>query len=143
MEKYGDVLPRAAVRGLVQQPARIGAISAQWLFTPEARNDGRILYLHGGGMLAGSLDSHRAIAAELARQSCRPVLAIAYRLAPEHVFPAGLDDCAAAWDFIQHNGPHGAGPAQQLFLAGNSAGGGLAAATCARAIAGQGRVPWR
>ena len=120
MEKYGDVLPRTLLTGLVQQPAQIGALAGEWLFPPEAPQDTRILYLHGGGMLTGSLASHRAIAAELARQSGLAVLTIAYRLAPEHVFPAGHDDCAAAWAFIQDNGPHGAAPARQLFLAGDS-----------------------
>ncbi len=141
MEKYGDVLPRTLLTGLVQQPAQIGALAGEWLFPPEAPQDTRILYLHGGGMLTGSLASHRAIAAELARQSGLAVLTIAYRLAPEHVFPAGHDDCAAAWAFIQDNGPHGAAPARQLFLAGDSAGGTLAAATCARMIAQRNRVP--
>jgi acetyl esterase/lipase len=107
-------------------PIRIGPLAAEWLVPPEVA-DGRIVYCHGGGWVAGSAASHRTIAAELAWLTGFPVLVPDYRLAPEHPFPAGLEDCAAALAFAARHGPEGAGPCGRLALAGDSAGGNLAA----------------
>jgi acetyl esterase/lipase len=108
-------------------PLRIGSIAAEWLVPPSA-GPARIVYCHGGGWVAGSLSSHRALAAELALTSGQAVLVPDYRLAPEHAFPAGLTDCSEALVFARNNGPDGAKPCEQLALAGDSAGGNLAAA---------------
>lgn len=108
-------------------PLRIGALAAEWLVPPDA-GDGRVVYCHGGGWVAGSLTSHRTLAAEIAVLSGFPVLVPDYRLAPEHPFPAGLTDCAAALAYAAANGPGGAGQCGRLALAGDSAGGNLAAA---------------
>jgi cation diffusion facilitator CzcD-associated flavoprotein CzcO/acetyl esterase/lipase len=81
---------------------------------------GCVLYLHGGGYTVGSPRTHRPVAAWLARDSGLPVLAIDYRLAPEHPFPAALEDALAAFDALASDGP--------VFVAGDSAGGGLALA---------------
>lgn len=84
-----------------------------------------ILYLHGGGYVAGSSRTHRRVTAALARHGTARVVALDYRLAPEHPFPAALDDAVAAvvalYDTVEHPGA--------LALAGDSAGGGLALAT--------------
>ena len=79
---------------------------------------GAILYLHGGAYCVGSPRTHRALAAWLARDSGLPVNVLDYRLAPEHPFPAALDDALAAYDELIAQGP--------VLLAGDSAGGGLA-----------------
>ncbi|WDA40597.1 alpha/beta hydrolase [Erythrobacter sp. BLCC-B19] len=108
-------------------PTRIGDLAAEWL-VPPAPGDGRIVYCHGGGWVAGSLNSHRTLAAELAHLSGFPVLVPDYRLAPEHPFPAGLIDCAQALAHAAQHGPDGPGACGALALAGDSAGGNLAAA---------------
>jgi monoterpene epsilon-lactone hydrolase len=108
-------------------PVQVGAMAAEWLVPPEA-GERRIVYLHGGGWVAGSLASHRAIAAELALLSGMAVLVPDYRLAPEQPFPAALIDCAAALTHAAANGPEGPGAFGRLALAGDSAGGNLAVA---------------
>jgi acetyl esterase/lipase len=84
-----------------------------------------VLYLHGGGYAAGSCRTHRALAGRLALASQSPVLVLGYRLAPEHPFPAALEDATSAvrWLVDQGISP------DRLALAGDSAGGGLALAT--------------
>jgi acetyl esterase/lipase len=80
-----------------------------------------MLYLHGGGYCIGSPATHRAVTARLARSTGLPVFAADYRLAPEHPFPAALDDAVAAYRSLSDMGP--------VIVAGDSAGGGLALAT--------------
>jgi epsilon-lactone hydrolase len=86
----------------------------------------RILYLHGGGYALGSARSHRALAAHVSRAVRAPVHAISYRRAPEHPFPAGLDDALAAYESLLR-------AARSVAVAGDSAGGGLAVALALRA----------
>lgn len=78
---------------------------------------GTVLYLHGGGYVSGSLATHRGLAGRLALAARRPVVSLDYRLAPEHPFPAGLDDAVDAVRELQADGP--------VAVAGDSAGGGL------------------
>lgn len=127
VEGYGMGCSGAGLAACRVVPVRIGAIAAEWLVPPGA-GAGRIVYCHGGGWVAGSLSSHRALAAELALASGQAVLVPDYRLAPEHPFPAGLTDCAEALAFARDKGPGGAEPCERLALAGDSAGGNLAAA---------------
>jgi acetyl esterase/lipase len=82
----------------------------------------RVLYLHGGGYQVGSPNSYRGLLAHLSRAAGAPVLAPAYRLAPEHPYPAGLDDALASYRALRDAGH----PAQHIAVAGDSAGGGLA-----------------
>jgi len=90
---------------------------------------GGILSIHGGGFVTGDLDADLGLAVALATQVGAVVVSVDYRLAPEHPFPAGLDDCYAAlvW-FHAHAAELGVDP-DRLAVYGNSAGGGLAAAT--------------
>lgn len=89
-----------------------------------------LLYIHGGGWAVGGLDSHDFICFELAAALQVLVIAIDYRLAPEHPFPAAYDDCRSVWQAIQAGqGPHAINR-QRLVVAGDSAGGNLAAALC-------------
>lgn len=87
-----------------------------------------IIFLHGGSWMFGSIDSYDAVTRRLARHADAVVVSIEYRLAPEHPFPAGWNDCqdAIAW-IAEHAGDLG-GPRDRIVLAGDSAGGNLAAA---------------
>lgn len=87
-----------------------------------------VLYLHGGGWVVGGLDSHEFITAPMARDLSAVVVAVDYRLAPEHVFPAAFDDCLAAWRHLQAQGDAWGIDTSRVVLAGDSAGGNLAAA---------------
>jgi acetyl esterase/lipase len=82
-----------------------------------------LLYLHGGGYFFGSPKTHRPIVITLARSFAAPCYALDYRLAPEHPFPAAVEDAAKAWDWLiaRH-------PGARILLSGDSAGGGLALA---------------
>jgi phosphinothricin tripeptide acetyl hydrolase len=98
---------------------------AEWLTPPGARADAVLLYLHGGGYVIGSPRSHRHLAAALARASGARALSLDYRLAPEHPFPAALDDAVAAYEWLLGQGV----AARRVVVAGDSAGGGLTVAT--------------
>ncbi len=101
-----------------------GGVWGEWISPAGAPKDKAILYFHGGGFRIGSVASHRDLIAQIAVASGCPVLAINYRLAPEHRFPAALDDAFAAYDWILGQGLK---PANIAF-AGDSAGGNLALA---------------
>ena len=95
---------------------------------PSTQGDPCIVYLHGGGWVVGDLDSHDFICAELASTLGVLVIAVDYRLAPEHPFPAAFNDCLKVWRALR-TGPFRLDPARTL-VAGDSAGGNLAAALC-------------
>jgi epsilon-lactone hydrolase len=97
---------------------------AEWLRPPGVRSDAAVLYLHGGGYVIGSPRSHRHLAAAIARAVGTRALLLDYRLAPEHPFPAGLDDAVAAYEWLLGQG---LAPAR-IVVAGDSAGGGLTVA---------------
>jgi monoterpene epsilon-lactone hydrolase len=99
-----------------------GGVKAQWVSAPGADAQRAILYFHGGGFQVGSVVSHRELMAGLsAAAQCR-VLGVDYRLAPEHHYPAALDDASAAYEWLIGQGL----AAKHVALAGDSAGGGLA-----------------
>jgi acetyl esterase/lipase len=103
------------------QPVDANGVHAEWTSTPDADPSKAILYLHGGGYVICSLDSHRHLAAETGRASGARTLAIDYRLAPEHPFPAPIEDTVAAYRYLLASGLKPSG----IALAGDSAGGGL------------------
>jgi epsilon-lactone hydrolase len=103
------------------EPVNANGVQAEWTSTPDANQDNAILYLHGGGYVIGSLDSHRHLAAEAGRQAGARTLAIHYRLAPEHPFPAAVDDTVAAYRYLLDSGIK----PSRICIAGDSAGGGL------------------
>jgi acetyl esterase/lipase len=125
VEAYGMGCAGAGLAACRRVPVRIDGRDAEWL-VPPAHGNRRTVYLHGGGWVAGSPASHRAMAAELALLSGQAVLLPDYRLAPEHPFPAGLNDCAAALVHAAGHGPDGPGAPEQLALAGDSAGANMA-----------------
>jgi monoterpene epsilon-lactone hydrolase len=102
-----------------------GGVPAHWLDAPGVSPGQVLLFLHGGGFKAGSLRSHGELAARLGRASRMRVLFPEYRLAPEHPFPAAIDDVLAAWRWLRGNQDVRAG---SIALAGDSVGGGLAVA---------------
>ena len=106
------------------QPVNADGVPAEWIFAPDA-NSGVILYLHGGAYSLGSISNHREFIARLARITRTRGLAINYRLAPEHPFPAALDDATSSYRWLLKQGVD---PSQTI-LAGDSAGGGLAIST--------------
>jgi acetyl esterase/lipase len=105
-----------------------GTLAAR-LYVPTSDSDALLVYFHGGGWVYGDLDSHDAVCRFLAERAGVRVLSVAYRLAPEAPFPAAYDDCTAAYRWVVKNvDALGASPAR-LAVGGDSAGGGLAAAT--------------
>ena len=102
-----------------------GGVPAHWLAAPGADTGRVLLFLHGGGYELGSLRSDGELAARLGRASGMRVLFPEYRLAPEHPFPAAIDDVRAAWRWLRTDQDLSA---TSLAVAGDSAGGGLAVA---------------
>ncbi len=120
MEKVSErVAPDVACEAV-----RVGGMGAEWITPPGAATDRAILYLHGGGYVMGSINTHRAMVARIARAAQGRALLIDYRLAPEHPFPAAVDDAVAAYRWMLSQGCKPA----KLTIAGDSAGGGLALA---------------
>jgi acetyl esterase/lipase len=129
MIEYAQVHP--STQEIVADVRRIdlAGLACEWLLARGADPDKRLLYIHGGGWTAGNLDSHRPLSARISQAAGAAVLALHYRLAPEHPFPAGLDDCVHAYRWLRNNGPDGRAPARSVFIAGDSAGGNLTLAT--------------
>lgn len=100
-------------------------VSAEWITTPESDPNRRLLYIHGGSWIAGGFPGYRPLAGRIAAAAQCAVLLIEYRLAPEHPFPAGLDDCITAYQWMRKHSPNGSANASQCFIAGDSAGGNL------------------
>jgi len=113
---------------VARTPVQVAGRPAEWVAAPGADPTRAILYLHGGGYVIGSLNTHRELAGRLSRASGARVLLLDYRLAPEHPFPAAVDDAAAAWRWLLAQGV----AARRAVVAGDSAGGGLAVATLLR-----------
>jgi phosphinothricin tripeptide acetyl hydrolase len=116
----GALLP--AAEGVAVEKVDAGGVPAEWI----GAGDGPVVvYVHGGGYCIGSLDSHRSMLTHLASAVAGRVLAVDYRLAPEHPFPAALDDACTAYRWVLAGG---ADPSR-VVVAGDSAGGGLTLAT--------------
>lgn len=128
------------------EPVKIGGMKAEWISAPGADAGRAILYLHGGGYVIGSINTHRAISGRISRAAKARVLLIDYRLAPEHPFPAAVEDSVAAYRYLLAQGIRPG----RLAVAGDSAGGGLTIATLVAIkdaklpmpAAGVGLSPW-
>jgi acetyl esterase/lipase len=115
--------------GTTIERVTVGNVTGEWA-TPPGDDRGRVvLYLHGGGYVMCSAASHRGLAARIAAAMGGRSLAIDYRLAPEHPFPAALDDAMTAYRWLLDEGTD----PSRIVVAGDSAGGGLAVATALRA----------
>jgi acetyl esterase/lipase len=121
LDRFGGRFPE----GVTGTPVDVDGTPAEWVADEGAVADAVVLYLHGGGYVAGSVDSHRNLLGHLARaMGCR-VLAIEYRLAPEHPHPAAVEDATAAYRWLVSQGIDPG----RIVIAGDSAGGGLTVAT--------------
>lgn len=106
-------------------PVDAGGVRAEWVLAPGADPARRTLYIHGGAFMVGSPRSHRTLTTRFSAMTGGAVLAIDYRLMPEHPRRAGIDDCRSAYRWLLAHGPDGVAPAQAVFVAGDSAGGNL------------------
>ena len=103
----------------------VGGVSAEWISTPGVAEDRVVMYLHGGGYMIGSMRTHRSPLSYLSRVSDARVLGLNYRLAPEHPFPAAVEDSVAAYRWLL---AEGVSP-RRIAIGGDSCGGGLTIAT--------------
>ena len=106
----------------------VGGVPGEWTIVPRSDPSRVLLYLHGGGYCSGSILSHRRLVSEAGRAAGMRTLAIAYRLAPEHPFPAAITDAMTAWQFLRSQGIVPA----RVAVGGDSAGGGLTVALIIR-----------
>jgi acetyl esterase len=131
--------PAAAVGGIEDRtlPGPDGSALPVRIYTPPAATAAQtagLVYFHGGGLVAGTVETHEGIARALANAGACRVVSVGYRLAPEHPFPAALDDALAAVTYIGMHAPDFGIDPSRLGICGDSAGGTLAAAT-AQAVA--------
>ncbi|MEJ2208845.1 MAG: alpha/beta hydrolase [Anaerolineae bacterium] len=120
LARYQKTLPGTDI-----QTRSINGIPAEWVEAPGARTDCALLYLHGGAGVMGSPATHRALVARLSAITHIRALVLDYRLAPEHPFPAALQDAVSAYGWLLDSGY----AASRLVVGGDSAGGGLALQT--------------
>jgi epsilon-lactone hydrolase len=106
----------------------VNGVPGEYSMVPGSDASRVLLYFHGGGYCSGSIQSHRRLVTEAGRTARMRTLAIAYRLAPEHPFPAAYDDALAAWRFLRGQGI----AASHIALGGDSAGAGLTLALISR-----------
>lgn len=123
-------------------PGPAGEIGLRYYDARETRQAGPvIMFFHGGGFVIGDLESHHPYCTELAAKVDLPVVAVDYRLAPEHPFPAATDDCEAAARWLAENGKALGLDITGLVFTGDSAGGNLAIVTTQALIANPAAVP--
>lgn len=119
MEKVAPAGP--AVKQVAVAEVDAGGVPAVWVTPKAGASDTVVLYFHGGGYVMGSTRSYKGSLAQLAVDSGARVLGVDYRLAPEHPYPAALEDARAAWRWLRSTGVE----ASRVVVAGDSAGGGL------------------
>jgi epsilon-lactone hydrolase len=135
IDDVGSVWPVADDVKLVAVDA--SGVPGEWSSVPGSDPSRVLLFFHGGGYCSGSIRSHRRMVSEAGRAAKVRTLAIAYRLAPEHPYPAALDDALSAWRFLRQMGI----PAAHIAIGGDSAGGGLTAALINRLKAADEELP--
>ena len=134
-------LTMAEVRDL-SAPGPAGPIGLRYYRPSTApASSGARVYYHGGGWVIGDLDTHDVLCRELAHRSGCVVLAVDYRLGPEHPFPAAVDDCLAATRWVHAQGQSLGIDASRIALGGDSAGGNLATVTALGLRDGEGFKP--
>lgn len=118
---------------LTVEELRLSRQQALRIYLPEREarpNSGALLYFHGGGFICGSLNVYDNYCRTLAHQSKLPVIAASYRLAPEHPYPAAIDDALQAYQWLHDHAANYAIDNTRLAVVGGSAGGGLAVSLC-------------
>jgi monoterpene epsilon-lactone hydrolase len=116
-----DAMGPPIAEDIAIEPLNIAGIPAHLLTAAGVDRDRILLFLHGGGYVYGSLLSHGGMAAEISRASKCPALQLQYRLAPEHPFPAAVEDACCAYEWLLDQGFH----PHKIAFVGDSAGGGL------------------
>jgi epsilon-lactone hydrolase len=106
------------------EPVTANGVRAEWTSTPNDARDAALMWLHGGGYVIGSLTSHRHLVSEAGRAVGAWALALDYRLAPEHPFPAAVEDALSGYRYLLSRGIRPG----RIAIAGDSAGGGLVVA---------------
>lgn len=119
IDEVGSVWPVAADVAL--EPVDIGGVPGEWSIVPGSDPSRVLVYFHGGGYCSGSIVSHRRLVTEVGRAAGLRTLAIDYRLAPEHPFPAALEDALTTWHWLRGQGI----AAGRIAVGGDSAGGNL------------------
>jgi epsilon-lactone hydrolase len=114
-----------AADDIASENVTVAGRAAEWVKAPGSQTGRAILYLHGGGYVMGSPNTHRSLAGEISRAAQAAVLLVDYRLAPEHPCPAAVEDGVASYRWLLGQGF----TPRQLAIAGDSAGGGLVVAT--------------
>jgi epsilon-lactone hydrolase len=120
LDEVGSVWPAAADVKL--EPVDLGGMPGEWSSVAGSDASRVLMFFHGGGYCSGSIRSHRRLVTEAGRSAGIRTLAVGYRLAPEHPFPAAMEDALTAWHFLRRQGI----AARHIAIGGDSAGGGLA-----------------
>jgi acetyl esterase/lipase len=121
----GSKWMKPTAKGVEIERVNINGLPAAWIRPVDAAKEKVILHLHGGGYVTGSIDSHLMMCIPMAKALQRTMLLPEYRLAPEHPFPAALDDALKAYRWLLSQGIE----PKDIVISGDSAGGGLALAT--------------
>ena len=122
-DNLADFLP--GPDDLISEPVDAGGVPGEFISAPGADASRCIYYLHGGGYVIGNVNTHRVLGYDLSKASGARVLSMDYRLAPEHPFPAGLEDAVTGYQWLLETGVK----PEHVVIAGDSAGGGLTVAT--------------
>ncbi|MGO9722611.1 MAG: alpha/beta hydrolase [Methylocella sp.] len=122
LDEVGSIWPVADDVNL--ELVDLDGVSGEWSIAPGSDATRVLIFFHGGGYCSGSILSHRRMVTEAGRAAGTRTLAVGYRLAPEHPFPAALDDALTVWRYVQNQGV----AAKHIAIGGDSAGGGLTVA---------------
>lgn len=121
LDEIGSVWPVADDIALTS--VDLGGVPGEWSLAPDSDASRVLMFFHGGGYCSGSIKSHRRMVTEAGRAARMRTLAVGYRLAPEHPFPAALDDAMTTWRYLRRQ----AYLPSQIAISGDSAGGNLSA----------------
>ena len=119
IDEVGSVWP--ADTDVKLEPVDLGGVPGEWSSVAGSDASRVLMFFHGGGYCSGSIRSHRRLVTEAGRSAGIRTLAVGYRLAPEHPFPAAMEDALTAWHFLRQQGI----AARHIAIGGDSAGGGL------------------
>jgi epsilon-lactone hydrolase len=125
LDKVGAVWPVA--EDVALEPVDCDGVPGEWSIVPGSDTSRTLMFFHGGGYCSGSILSHRRMVTEAGRYAGARTLAVGYRLAPEHPFPAAYDDALTAWRWLRSQGVAG----ENIAVGGDSAGGGVTLALAA------------
>jgi acetyl esterase/lipase len=135
LDEVGSVWPVAD--DIKLEPVDVNGVPSEWSTAPGSDASRILMFFHGGGYCSGSILSHRRLVTEAGRAAGVRTLALNYRLAPEHPFPAALEDAQTAWRFLDRQGVD----ARHIAVGGDSAGGGLTLALIGRLQESRAELP--